>query len=109
MIVKITGNGPCVHPHFHHLKMFGTEKTFFHNYNDSFYFNGKDNNFKKILLKNQNPYKEKKNKIITSFIDAIIKPNSDPIVKQDEIFDVMSVCFAAEQSIKIKKSVSVEY
>tara|TARA_B100000131_G_C18054913_1_gene587980 strand:+ start:13 stop:1011 length:999 start_codon:yes stop_codon:yes gene_type:complete len=109
LIVKITGNGPCVHPHFHEFKIFGSEKTFIHNHEESYFLSRSPNKIKKTTMKNQNSYNQEKNTIITSFIDSIINPNSDPIVKQNEIFDVMSVCFAAEKSIKIKKPVSVEY
>ena len=109
LIVKITGNGPCVHPHFHEFKIFGSEKTFIHNNEESYFLSRSPNKIKKTTMKNQNSYNQEKNTIITSFIDSTINPNSDPIVKQNEIFDVMSVCFAAEKSIKIKKPVSVEY
>ena len=109
LIVKITGNGPCVHPHFHEIKIFGTEKTFIHNHEESYYLGRGKNDFKKITMKNQNSYNSNKNSIITSFIDSIIDPNSKPIVKQNEIFDVMSVCFAAEKSIKTEKTVKIKY
>ena len=31
LILKITGNGGCVHPHFHGIKLFSDKQTYIHN------------------------------------------------------------------------------
>ncbi len=109
LIVKITGNGPCVHPHFHNLKIFGSEKTAVHNYYDSYYLNRLSSGFKKADIDNILSKNGSKNKVISSFIDSIIRPGIKPIVQQNDIFNVMNVCIAAEESIKINKPVNIEY
>ncbi len=109
LLVKITGNGPCVHPHFHSLKIFGTDGTFIHDYNESFLLKDSSPIQKKIISKNQKKYVENKNDIITSFIDSILNPVIPQIVKSGEIFNVMSVCFAAEESMKTGKVVEISY
>ena len=38
LIVKITGNGPCAHPHFHGVKIFGSKRTMIHNFSESYFF-----------------------------------------------------------------------
>ena len=48
--------------------------------------------------------------ILNSFIDSIVKvPNARAIVKAQEVLDVMSVCLAAEEAIRSKKTVRIRY
>ena len=109
VIVKITGNGPCVHPHFHGIKIFGSKKTIIHNYSESYLFDRCKEEINKKNQKNQNLYDKNKSKLISNFIDSIVNPKSVPIIKQEDIYGVMCVCFAAEKSIKTNQMVKVNY
>ena len=109
LIVKITGNGPCVHPHFHGLKIFGTQKTFTHDYNSSKYFSkNKIQNFS--LKESVYPAKKTRSKIIESFIEGVIhkKPNLF-IADTKSVYDIMDVCFASEESMLKKKRIKIKY
>ena len=109
LIVKITGNGPCVHPHFHGLKIYGTKKTFTHNYNNSKYFlKNKINNL--VLKKTIYPAKKTRSRVIESFIRGVIdkKPNLF-IADTKSVYDIMDVCFAAEESMLKKKRIKIKY
>tara|TARA_Y100001980_G_C14546678_1_gene326894 strand:+ start:810 stop:1802 length:993 start_codon:yes stop_codon:yes gene_type:complete len=107
LIVKITGNGPCVHPHFHGITIFGSKKTIVQNFSESYSLKRSKSSINKEAIKNQNSHN--KNKVITNFIDSILDPNLVPIVNQKDIYDVMSICFAAEESIKKRQAVKILY
>ena len=109
LIVKVTGNGPCAHPHFHGVRIFGSKRTMIHNFSDSYFFERSRSGIIKKDLNNQNFKNNKKDKIITNFIDSILNPESSPIVNQKDIYNVMAVCFAAEKSIETKQMVNVIY
>ena len=111
LIVKITGNGPCVHPHFHSLKIFGSKKTFIHDYKNSLFIKDRE----KLKIKNLNlnkkiyPAKQERSRIINSFLLSILKKNNKHLVKSKEVFDVMSICFAAEKSMNSGKKIKIKY
>lgn len=109
LIVKITGNGPCVHPHFHGIRIFGSKQTMIHNFSEAYFFDRSKSRINKNDLKTQNYKSINKDKIITNFIDSILNPELNPIVKQKDIYDVMSICFAAEKSIITKQMVKINY
>ena len=109
LIVKITGNGPCVHPHFHKLTIFGTKKTFTHDYSSSKYFSkNKIQNFS--LKESVYPAKKTRSKIIESFIEGVIhkKPNLF-IADTKSVYDIMDICFAAEESMFKEKRIKIKY
>jgi len=111
LIAKVTGNGPCVYPHFHSLKIFGTKKTFSHDYGSSFFVKkGKKIKTSRIKVgKYLYPAKNKRINIIKSFLDSIKKNKKSMIVNSKEVFDVMSICFAAEKSMITGKKVKIKY
>jgi predicted dehydrogenase len=109
VIAKLTGNGGCVHPHYHGLKIFGTYYTAIHNLNGAFYLNSSEPISKPIPIDEPYPEKESRQEIIHSFVDYILDSSKMPIVPQQDVYDVMSVCFAAEEAMKSGKSINIEY
>jgi len=109
LIIKVTGNGVCVHPHYHGLKIFGTKKTAIQNLNNVFYLSNLNSKTIKDSINEPYPQKETRKIIINSFVDSIIDPKKNPIVKKRDVYDVMSVCFAAEKSMETNKSINIEY
>ncbi len=109
LIAEIKSHGGCVHPHFHNVNVFGTKKTFMSNYIGAKWIESCD--FKKPLkdIKEEYPGKANRTEIITTFIDSILNGKIKPIVSKDEVFDTLSVCFAAEEAIKKNKSVKINY
>ena len=109
LIIKLTGNGVCVHPHYHGLKIFGTNKTAMQNLNDVFYLSNMNSKPIKDSITEPYPQKETRKNLINSFVDSIIDPKINPVVKKRDVYDVMSVCFAAEKSMQTEKLINIEY
>ena len=107
IIVKITANGVCVYPHFHELKIYSKNKTIIHSYKKSFELN----DHKSVQKKLDGKYPDKKNRkeIIDSFVNALKNKKAESIVTKKDVLDVMSVCIAAEKSLKLSKSIKIKY
>jgi len=108
-IAKITANGGCVHPHFHKLGVFGTDRTFMHDDSGARLFESREPKAKPAEIFEEYPGIEEKGSIITSFVEAIMDPKENAIVSCDDTFETMSVCFAAERAMTEGKPVRVEY
>ena len=108
-IAKITANGGCVHPHFHKLSVFGTERSFMHDDSGAMLFESRDPNVKPAQILEEYPGILEKDRVVTSFVEAILNPEEKAIVTCDDTFDTMSVCFAAERAMTEGKPVSVEH
>ena len=111
-ICKISANGGCIYPHFHALKVFGTEKTTVHDLDYGLQASKLGNAAEVQIDRVTDGYPEKKRRpmILNSFIDSIVKvSNATAIVQTQEVLDVMSVCLAAEEAIRSKKTVRIQY
>ena len=106
---KVTGNGGCVHPHFHRLAVFGTRKTAIHDITGAKWLNTSDPNADFMDITEEYPAKEKRGEVISSFVDYILNDNIQPIVPTNDVFDGMSVCFAAEKAMNESCAVKVNY
>jgi len=109
IIAKLTGNGGVVHPHFHGLKIFGTGRTAIHSRNGAFYLNSSDPGSEPIPIVEPYPEKEIREKVIHSFVDSILDNSLKPIVPQQDVYDLMSVCFAAEEAMHNGGKVKINY
>ena len=108
VVAKVSGNGGCVHPHFHSLKVFGSEKTVYHDLSATNTFSRKGMEVETQYMEEAYPGKEFRGEVVTSFVDSIQNIGS-PMVSVEDVFSVMSVCFAAEKSIKTGKACEVTY
>ena len=111
-ICKISANGGCIYPHFHALKVFGTEKTTVHDLDYGLQASELGNSAGVQIDRVTDGYPEKKRRamILNSFIDSIVSVLSTrAIVQTQEVLDVMSVCLAAEEAIRSKKTVRIQY
>jgi predicted dehydrogenase len=107
MIGKVTSNFASVTSHHHILSVYGTKSTFFYNNKVvKFYKSRDDLNVKK---KNSKFSNKQKSQILNSFIDSIYYQKDLKIVREKDIIDLMSVCFAIEKSLKTKKWEKVKY
>ena len=57
------------------------------------------------------PYPAKKlhKDVIISFVDHILDDAKKPLVPKQDVFDVMSVCFAAEKAMQDNITVKIAY
>jgi predicted dehydrogenase len=107
MVAKVTSNFSSVTPHHHILSVYGTRSTFFYNNKEIKFYKSRDNlNLNKV---NSNFSNNQKSKILNSFIDSVYYHKDLKIVHENEIINLMSVCFAIEKSLKTKKWEKVKY
>lgn len=109
MVVKISAHGGCVHPHFHSLKVFGTASSFFHESTGTIWIESSEPNQKFKVEKEEYPAKSKREGALISFIESLINTNKSAMISETEVFNTMSVCLAAEKSIKTGKAVEIDY
>jgi len=109
VLAKLTGNGGCVHPHFHGLKIFGTKRTAIHNLSGAYYLNSNEPDSDPFTITEPYPEKETRGKVIHSFVDSILDPSIIPLVPEKDVYDVMSVCFAAEEAMTSGEKVEINY
>tara|TARA_B100001093_G_C26799103_1_gene1002527 strand:- start:284 stop:1303 length:1020 start_codon:yes stop_codon:yes gene_type:complete len=109
MSVKISAHGGCMHPHFHSLKVFGSESSFIHESTGTIWINSSDPNQKFISETSEYPAKTKRDGTLISFLNSLMNFDENPLVPEKEVFDTMSICFGAEQSIKTGQIVDIEY
>ncbi len=108
VIVKISANAAGIYNHFHEVKIFGKNKTHVHNYLGSYTFTKKNKKTVFNELNYEYPDKKNRKKLIQNFIDVLID-NRKPIITLKEQFDLMSVCFASDRSLKLKKKIKIKY
>ena len=109
LIVKITGNGPCVHPHFHSINIFGSKKTFLHNHRSIKIFSKKKIDSLKIKS-SLYPGKKSRKEVLNSFIYGVVKKDPKKFqVDTRSVYDVMKICLSAEESMKTKKRIKINY
>jgi predicted dehydrogenase len=107
LIGKVTCNFGCVLPHFHNLRLFGTNATYVNKPGKAEVFKSRGPDVCPELI--DAPYPGcVKGDMIPSFVSAILE-HGIPDVNAEDIFRAMSVCFAIEQSIVNNNIQKVEY
>ena len=109
IIVKISADAVCVHPHFHKIKIFEKNQTFISNISGQYQI--KKKNDKKFDIKKVNYYysnKKNRKKLIRGFIDSIIDKKKFQLTKKS-IIDLMTACLFADESLKKKKEITIKY
>ena len=109
MNVKISAHGGCVHPHFHSLKVFGANSSFIHESTGSVWIETSDPNKKFKTESADYPAKTKREGVLISFLDSLNYDGNNALVTDDEVFDAISICLAAEEALKTKKIVDIKY
>lgn len=105
VIVKITANLAAIYNHIHEIKIFQTDKTIINNFNGSFLIE-KSKKVKKI--KKEYPDKKNRKKLIRNFIESILTPKKHMLSIKDQI-NLMTICFAADESLKKNKKITIKY
>ena len=105
IIVKITANGAAIFNHYHEVKIFSNNETLVNSRLGSYMI--RKNKLNKLNL----PYPDKQNrkKLIHNFIESLMKKNIKPIISTKEQIDLMTVCFAADRSMKLNKKIKINY
>ena len=109
LVAKISANAGCVHPHFHRVAAYGTEKTFVHEHNRGLMYTSRNHKDQPHTIEEEYPGISHKQEMIHSFIDAINNNDAKPQIEEADVFDTMSICFAAEEAVKTNKAVTIQY
>jgi len=109
MIAKVSASGGCVHPHFHKIAVYGTDKSFVHDFSGASLFETSSPALGPVQIVDEYPGRKERAQVISSFIESIVYPDAKPVVSCDDVFTTMSVCFAAEKAIQEGRPVPVEY
>ena len=109
MSVKVTAHGGCVHPHFHTLKVFGKNNSFIHDSTGTVWIDSSNPNQDFRPESAIYPAKTMRSEALISFISSLVQNDQNTLVTETEVFDVMSVCLAAEQAVNSENSVIIEY
>ena len=109
MSVKITAHGGIVHPHFHALKVFGKKLSFLHDYSKTLWIDSSNSNKEYVTESESYPAKNMRGQALISFVNSLLDHKQKVLISKDDIFDVMSVCLAAEQAVNSGDTVTIEY
>jgi len=105
LLAKVSANFGCVHPHFHAVKVFGTEATFVNGLPDATLYTERGEHSRARAIDAAYPGVDK-GALIHSFIESIVT-EAPAAVTADEVFETMAVCFAIEQATSSAGPVSV--
>lgn len=109
LAAKVMSSGGCVHPHFHRLRVYGTRETFIHDSTGAARITSSRPGDPSGAVEGDYPAREEKGRIIDSFVESILHPAAAAQVTGDEVFDAMSVCFAAIRALESGERVKIEY
>jgi predicted dehydrogenase len=109
LVVESSAHGGCVHPHFHRVEVYGTQKSFLQELSGASWVNSSDEKIPLEAVVGGYPAKETRAEILKSFLDLIVGNVDRGIVTQEDVFSTMSVCFAAQESMQTGRSIKIEY
>lgn len=107
MTAKVTANFASVAPHHHKLCVYGSHQTFEQSHQGAIYINSRDPTDKPFKLDDQYPGTAKGD-MLPEFVASILY-NKQPEVTTQEVFDVMAVSLAIEESIQRHCPITVDY
>ena len=107
VIAKIGANFACVHPHFHGVKVFGTEATFVNRLGPASVYRRDGQETREEPLDAAYPGVEKGD-LIPEFV-ASIRGEGPARVTADEVFEALAVCFAIDQAAAGGDRVGVDH
>lgn len=97
LIAKMSVNGGCVRPHYHHVVVYGTKATFVNGNDYGLLYCSRDQSKKPLKIYEDYPGVHKGG-LVNNFIESIVK-NKEPEITAEEIFNTMSICFAIDQAV----------
>ncbi|MHA1936597.1 MAG: Gfo/Idh/MocA family protein [Candidatus Thorarchaeota archaeon] len=107
IIGKVGANFSCVLPHFHHLAIFGTKKTFINGRPNALVYESRDPEREPVEVRTPYPGYDKGD-LIYSFVQSIVDGTEAEITK-DDVFKAMSVCLAIEKAQAESGIATVKY
>jgi len=109
IIAKVSVNTTGAFSHFHEVKIFQTNKTFINCISGGFSFQSNKKKMKQKKILSKYPDKLNRKKLIRNFIDHLNNEKIKPLISLKEQIDLMTVCFAADKSMKFEKKIKINY
>jgi len=109
MSVKVSAHGGCVHPHFHSLKVFGKNSSFIHESTGTVWIDSSNPNQTFRSESANYPAKTERSRALISFLESLSNFKKDALISDEEVFNTMSVCLAAEEAVKTNRIINIEY
>jgi predicted dehydrogenase len=107
LVGRITANFGSVHKHQHVLRIFGTKATFLYDDQGARLYTNRDASISAERI-DQSPQPPNKGALIPAFVDSILSSTDGTLETQHE-FDIMTICFAADQAAKLASTVRINY
>ena len=107
MVGKVSANYGCMVPHFHGLTIYGTKGTYINGARDAQLYHSRDPGQPPRTLTTKYPAVHK-GELSYDFVASFVIGRV-PLVTREDVFRVMSVCFAIEQARDRGGAVEVEY
>lgn len=107
VVGKVAANFGCVHQHFHNLSVYGTRATFINGLDCGRLIESREPGDAGEDIRLPYPGVHKSD-LIRGFVDSILN-RGQAEVSADDVFRVMSVCFAVEKAMREGTAVGVRY
>ncbi|HVW19101.1 MAG TPA: Gfo/Idh/MocA family oxidoreductase [Solirubrobacteraceae bacterium] len=104
-LAKVTANVASVTPHYHDLRVFGTEATFVNGLDHAVVYHGRDGDPRPERVDAPYPGMPK-SVLIPGFVEAIRNGGPAPVT-EEEVFATIEVCLAIEQATRSDGAVAV--
>lgn len=98
LIAKVGANFACVHPHYHGVKVYGTDATFVNGLEGADLYRKQGSDYRHEQIAAPYPGVEKGD-LIPSFVESI-RTGTPAEVTADEIFDALAACFAIDEAVE---------
>jgi predicted dehydrogenase len=106
---KIAAHGCCRHPHFHRLSVFATGGSFLGEFPGAVWIDSDDPERPPRPETGDYPGRSRRGAVLASFLDAVADPSRLPLVDEADSFAAMSVCFAAQRSVRSGRECPIDY
>lgn len=102
-IVKVSAHGGGAHPHHHNVRVYGTEKNFFHDINGAYWVDSRSPDAVPRVELSDYPARELRGRVLRSFLANIINPAQAPLVSCSDALSTMKIALAADHAIRDEK------
>ena len=84
-------------------------KSFIHDYLNTKWIDTSNSNDQHRMENASYPAKNLRGQALVSFINSLLTYDKKVLVSKEDVFNVMSICLAAEQAINSRETVLIEY
>lgn len=105
LVARVSACAGAAHPHFHRVEVYGSQASFANDLSGGWWTTREGG---RSPAAGEYPARERRSLVLRSFLDAVAG-GGEPLVSERDVFDVMDVCLAAQESLERGVAVPVEY